>query len=84
MHKAATPYVPVQPGFLPLIAAAAWTGVSPKTVKRWLSRGLPFYQEAPKSKVLIRPIDIEEFLIRRQVPQSDLDTMVEEVVRGLH
>lgn len=71
------------PGFLPLADAAAWAGVSPKTMVRWLSRGLPYFQEGPRTKVLIRPNDIEEFLTKRQMVKSDLDTMVEVVVDEL-
>ena len=70
-------------GFLSLDHAAKWADVSVKTVKRWLSRGLPCYQEGPRTKVLIRPSDIETFLTKRQVAKPNLDAMVEEVVRDL-
>jgi len=70
-------------GFLSLEHAPQWADVSVKTIKRWLSRGLPSYQEGPRTKVLIRPSDIEEFLTKRQVPQSDLDVMVADVMVGL-
>ena len=70
-------------GFLSLEHAAQWADVSVKTVKRWLSRGLPSYQEGPRTKVLIRPGDIEAFLTKREVAKPNLDTMVEEVVRDL-
>jgi len=70
-------------GYLSIESAAKFCDVSNKTVKRWLSRGLPCYQEGPRTKVLIAPDDIRMFLTKRQVPKSKLDTMVEEVVRGL-
>ena len=65
------------PGFLPLAEAAQWSGVSPKTMKRWIAKGLPVYQSGPRSKVLIRPSDIETFLTKRQVAKPELDAMVE-------
>ena len=71
------------PGFLPLAEAAQWAGVSPRTMKRWISKGLAYFQEGPRTKVLIRPGDIEEFLTRRQVPKANVDMMIEEVIRDL-
>ena len=65
-------------GFLSLEHAAQWADVSVKTVKRWLSRGLPSYQEGPRTKVLIRPGDIEEFLTKRQAERPALDVLIEE------
>ncbi len=71
-------------GYMPLVEAAAWAGVSPRTLKRWIRRGLPTYQAGPREKVLVRPGDIDQFLTRKQVPTPDLGAMVEEVVRQLH
>ena len=73
----------IQPGYLPLLEAASWTGVSVKTIKRWIKRGLPAYQAGPREKVLIRPADIDVFLTRRQAQAPDLDAMVEDVLRSL-
>jgi len=70
-------------GFLSLANAARWADVSPKTINRWISKGLPCYQEGPRTKVLIRPSDIETFLTKRQVAKSNLDTLVAEIVRDL-
>ena len=66
-----------------LETAANWCDVSRKTVQRWLRKGLPCYQEGPRSKVLIRPSDIEGFLKRRQVVQAELDQMVDQVLADL-
>ncbi len=74
----------LNPGFLPLAEAAQWAGVSPRTMKRWISKGLAYFQEGPRTKVLIRPGDIEEFLTKRQMAKPDLDAMVEEVFDELH
>ncbi|MCZ6799646.1 MAG: helix-turn-helix domain-containing protein [Nitrospirae bacterium] len=67
-----------------LETAATWCDVSPKTVQRWIGKGLPCYQEGPRTKVLIRPSDIETFLTKRQVKKLDLDAMVEAVFDELH
>ena len=71
------------PGFLPLHQAAQWAGVSERTLKRWIARGLPRYQAGPRTKVLVRPADIDAFLTRQQVQQPDLNAMVEDVLRSL-
>ena len=70
-------------GYMPLEEAAAWAGVSPRTLKRWIRRGLPTYQAGPREKVLVRASDIDQFLTRKQVPTPDLGAMVEEVLAGL-
>ncbi len=72
------------PGFLSLALAADWSSVSKKTIKRWLAHGLPHFQEGPRTKVLIRPSDIEQFLTRQQVSKSSLNQMVEETLKGLN
>jgi len=71
-----------QDGYLPLVEAATWAGVSPRTLKRWISRGLPTYQAGPREKVLVKSSDIDQFLTRKQVPVPDLGAMVDEVLQG--
>ncbi len=73
----------LRPGFLPLDRAAAWAGVSVRTLKRWIGQGLPRYQAGPRSKVLIRPGDIESFLTRQQAAKPELDRMVDQVMGEL-
>jgi excisionase family DNA binding protein len=70
-------------GYLSLNQAARWAGVSTRTLKRWIAKGLPKYQAGIREKVLIRPADIERFLARSQAKQLDLDAIVEEVLTGL-
>jgi hypothetical protein len=71
------------PGYMPLKAAAQWAGVSVRTIKRWINRGLPRYQAGPRERVLIRPMDIDTFLERKQVPQLDIRQLAEETYREL-
>jgi excisionase family DNA binding protein len=68
------------PGYMSLQTAAQWAGVSVRTLKRWINRGLPRYQAGPREKVLIRPADIEAFLTRRQVSGLNLNALVEDVL----
>ncbi len=70
-------------GLLSLEHAAQWSDVSVKTVKRWISQGLPFFQSGPRSMILIDPHDIRTFLTRRVAPKPTLDAMVEEVMGEL-
>ncbi len=69
-------------GYKPLVEAATWAGVSPRTLKRWIRRGLPIYQAGPREKVLVKTSDIDQFLTRKQVPVPDLGAMVDEVFQG--
>lgn len=71
----------VQPGYLSLKKAAIWSDVSLKTIKRWIASGLPVYQGTEGGKVLVKPQDIDQFLRRRQLPQVDLDALVNETLR---
>ena len=70
-------------GFMSIETTAKWCDVSPRTIKRWIGQGLPVFQSGPRSKVLIRPGDIEIFLTKRQVAKPDLDAMVASVISGL-
>lgn len=71
------------PGYLSLKAASQWASVSLKTLKRWIAAGLPVYQGSAGGKVLIRPQDIDQFLQRRQVPQVDVNALVDETLREM-
>jgi hypothetical protein len=72
-----------QPGFLPLDQAAMWAGVSERTLKRWIAQGLPKYQAGPRTKVLVRPGDIERFLTRKEAQPPPLNQLVDEVFQSL-
>ena len=74
----------VPPGYLTLKGAQAWAGVSQRTIKRWIAAGLPTYQAGPRTKILVRPADIERFLTRKQVNPVDLDAIVDEVMGQLN
>ncbi len=71
------------PGFLPVDKAAEWAGVSVKSMKRWIHRGLPYYQACPRGRILVKPGDIESFLTRQQAPKPVLDALVDQVMGEL-
>lgn len=73
----------LQPGYLDLKTAAQWASVSTKTIKRWIASGLPVYQGSAGGKVLVKPQDIDQFLQRRQVPQVDVNALVDETLREM-
>lgn len=73
----------IQPGYLSLKAASLWASVSLKTLKRWIASGLPVYQGSTGGKVLVKPQDIDQFLQRRQVPQVDVNALVDETLREM-
>jgi hypothetical protein len=73
----------LQRGYLSLRHAAVWADVSPKTLQRWIATGLPVYQASEGGKVLVKPSDIDHFLKRREVPQVDVEAMVNETLREM-
>lgn len=73
-----------KPGYLTIAGAAHYASVSQRTIKRWITRGLPVYQGVMRGKVLVRPSDIDLYLQRKAVkPEVDLDALVNEVMTGL-
>lgn len=52
-------------------------------MKRWVQQGLPVYQAGPRTKMLIKPRDIDQFLTRKQVKPVDVKAMVDEVWASL-
>ena len=62
--------------FLDIKTTAQWCSVSPRTIRRWISAGLPIFQASPRSKILLRADDVQAFLSRQRPPQSDLDRLV--------
>ncbi len=57
--------------------------VSPRTVTRWMESGLPYSQARPGAKVLISPVDVEEFLKPKRKARLNLDAMVQDVMTDL-
>jgi hypothetical protein len=70
-------------GYLDLDKASRWACVSPRTIRRWIDSGLPCFRQTLRSKILIRPADIEAFLTAQQKPQPCLDAIVEATLHDL-
>src|SRR5918994_2749694 len=70
-------------GLLSVARAAAWAGVSIRTVRRWLRAGLRFAQPIPGGRVLIRLDDLENFLRSQQHSGALFDQCVREVLEDL-
>jgi len=68
---------------MPIREAAQWTGVSRKTIRGWIKKGLPQYRGRPRGKILLKPSDIDAFLTKETVCQVDLNRIVEDVMSGL-
>jgi hypothetical protein len=71
------------PGYMSLGDAARWASVSPKTLQRWIAKGLPVHQAGPREKVLIRPNDIDRFLQRKKQPQIDVGAMADQILQEM-
>lgn len=72
-----------RPGYLSIEGAAHYASVSTRTIKRWITQGLPTYQGSVRGKVLIKPGDIDAFLEKKAAPKVDLSVMVDEVMQSL-
>jgi len=53
-------------------------------MKRWIMQGLAVYQAGPRTKVLVKPSDIDKFLTRKQTQPVDVKALVDEVCASLH
>ena len=71
------------PGYMPLPQAAQWAGVSSRTMKRWIKRGLPVHQAGHREKILIRPVDVDAFLTKKRAPVCNLNAMVDDVLQSM-
>ena len=67
------------PAFLDLRAAARWSSLSIRTLRRIIKRGLPTYRTGVGGKILIRPAELAVFLTREVVAQPDLNSLVEQI-----
>lgn len=70
-------------GYMTIEGAAGYASVSTRTIKRWIHAGLPVYQGTTRGKVLIRPVDIDSYLTRKQTSRVDLDALIDDVLQDL-
>jgi excisionase family DNA binding protein len=65
---------------LTLRAAASFCSLSERTIKRMIARGLPVYRPSPGGKILIKPEDLDAYMMRQQAqPVNVLDDLLEEL-----
>lgn len=70
--------------FLTIEEAAELARVSGRTLRRWLATGrLPYHQASARSRVLIKPHDLEQFLTRHERSTISLDHSINEVLTSL-
>jgi hypothetical protein len=73
-----------KPGALDIPSIAQRYSISRRTIRRWMTRGLPYFQEGPRCKILIKPDDVERYLQRHCHEPMDLGRMIEETVNALN
>jgi len=66
-------------GWFKIPAAAKYAGVTPGTIRNWMRQGLP-YSRKNRNLVLIRQIDIDEYLLGfQEVQENRVDNLVKEI-----
>jgi hypothetical protein len=53
--------------------------ISSRTIERMFGRGLPCYRTSARGKRLIRPDELQAFLVKEQAPSTNLDALINEV-----
>ena len=53
-------------GLLDKQTSAQYACVSVRTLDRWIQSGLPVYRHTPRSKVLLKSVDVEAFRVRER------------------
>jgi hypothetical protein len=62
--------------------AARYSGVSHRTIRTWLTMGLP-YSKMPTGVILIKLADIDSFIQKHQVSRNQVDEIVESIMKDL-
>ena len=60
--------------------AAKYAGMSERTLREWLKKGLP-HSVLPSGTILIKYSAIDDFLESYSVKENEIDTLVEDVMR---
>ena len=67
-------------GWAKVKEAAKFSGVSEKTFRGWLKDGLR-HSRLPSGRILVRYHDIDEYLKRFEICESEIDKQVNEILR---
>ena len=68
--------------WLKVKAACQYTGVSERTLREWLRRGLR-HARPLGGAILIRPEWLDEFICQYEVKTQNLEAIANEVLKGL-
>ena len=69
-------------GWLKVKEAAVYCGISERTIRSWLKEGLR-HSRLRSGTILIRVSWIDEYLVRFEAQENEVDMIVDEVMRGL-
>jgi hypothetical protein len=67
-------------GWAKIKAAAKYAGMSERTLREWLKKGLP-HSVLPSGTILLKFSAIDDFLESYSVKENEIDTLVEDVMR---
>lgn len=65
-------------GWAKIKAASQYAGVSPRTLRKWLKRGLK-HSRLPSGTILIRYSAIDQFLVSYEAQDNEIDRIVERI-----
>jgi excisionase family DNA binding protein len=65
-------------GWAKIKETSRYAGVSPRTLRKWLERGLK-HARLPSGTILIRYTAVDEFLAAYEEQDNEIDRMVEEI-----
>ena len=66
-------------GWAKIKEASKYAGVSPRTLRKWLDRGLK-HARLPSGTILIRFHAIDEFLAAYEAQDNEVDRAIEKIV----
>ncbi len=69
-------------GYAKVKAAARYAGISERTFRDWLKLGLPHFRLG-SGTILVAYGDIDQWLEKYKVDGNEIDTVVEQVMKGL-
>ena len=73
----------MHPGWAKIKQASAYAGVSPRTMRDWLKRGLK-HSRLPTGTILIRFDDVDGYLEGFSVDNNQVDSIVDETLKEIN
>lgn len=69
-------------GWVKVKAASVYAGVSPRTLRKWLKRGLK-HSRLPSGTILVKYESIDEFLAAFEACDNEIERMVDEIEKEI-